>query len=514
MAHFIPCKGLPPAQATAQLFLDHVFRLRGMVTTLITDRGSQFSSKFWKALFGLLKVHSQMSSAHHPATNGEAERTHQMSQQYLRCYTSYSQDNWLELIPLAEFPYNNSVHSSIEMSLFQAGMGTPGFTTDCLRGGVPGATHFLREQQAAQQLLREQLAKAKQAYKRNADAHRQAGPLISVEDRVWLSTKFLASKRPSRKLSERFVGPYKVLQKVNNLAFRLQLPSSMKVHPVFHRSLLVKEALPSPLRTCTPPPPPVVIEGEEEYEVEAILDSHRRGKEIQYFIHWKGYPEADRSWENAKNVHAPELVIDFHRHFLSKPKPGVLSGTSAVNLQEEGGGGELEEGLVWNVGEEQTRGGSPQPSTSGWQMVGGRGANTINVVDVFQEPAEECIEEMASADGPSFSDMSSLPPLPTYTKVFDHHLATFKLASVDISCCSKLLLELWLGSFLVCAGVEEEGALPVAGWLEHLSVAAGALKVLGSAAPFRLSAAAAAAGGGGGGLVKSQPASPLPSVTC
>ncbi|XP_025032694.1 heterochromatin protein 1-like [Python bivittatus] len=118
----------------------------------------------------------------------------------------------------------------------------------------------------------------------------------------------------------------------------------MKVHPVFHCSLLVKEAPPSPLRMCTPPPPPVVIKGEEEYEVEAILDSRRRGKGIQYLIHWKGYPEAERSWENAKNVHAPELVIDFHRRFPSKPKPRELSGTSAVNLQEEGGGSELEEG--------------------------------------------------------------------------------------------------------------------------------------------------------------------------
>ncbi|XP_025032010.1 uncharacterized protein LOC112542731 isoform X2 [Python bivittatus] len=216
-------------------------------------------------------VRINMPSAHHPATNGEAERTHQVLQQYVWCYTTYSQDNWTALLPLAEFSCNNSVHSSIGMSPFQA---------------------------------------------------------------------------------------------------LYELPPSVKVHLVFHHSLLLKEAPPSPLRMQLSPPPPAVVKGEEEYEVEAILDSRRRGKGLQYLVHWKGYPEAEHSWENARNVHAPELVIDFHRCFPSKPKP---PGTPAVNQQAEGGDSSLEEDLVGALGEGRAEASSLQPSTSSLHFVGGRG---------------------------------------------------------------------------------------------------------------------------------------------
>uniref|UniRef100_A0A803TGX1 Gypsy retrotransposon integrase-like protein 1 n=1 Tax=Anolis carolinensis TaxID=28377 RepID=A0A803TGX1_ANOCA len=120
LAHFIPCEGLPTAKETADLFLQHVFRLHGLPKSLVTDRGSQFTSRFWKALQKLLGIDSRLSSAHHPQTDGQTERTNATLEQYLRCYVNYQQDNWASLLPLSEFAYNNGVQASTKETPFFA----------------------------------------------------------------------------------------------------------------------------------------------------------------------------------------------------------------------------------------------------------------------------------------------------------------------------------------------------------------------------------------------------------
>ena len=127
------------------------------------------------------------------------------------------------------------------------------------------------------------------------------------------------SKRPTKKLQERYIGPYKILAVVSPVAYKLELPETMKVHPTFHVSLL-KEYHPNkedlfPGRII-PPPPPVIINNEEEYEVEQILDKRIRqyGKsaKTQYLVKWKGYPEYDATWEPEANLkNAQEKIQDY-----------------------------------------------------------------------------------------------------------------------------------------------------------------------------------------------------------
>ncbi|XP_054826969.1 uncharacterized protein LOC129324030 [Eublepharis macularius] len=117
MAHFIPCSGPPTAQETAHLYLQHVFRLHGRPDHIISDRGVQFTSRFWRALHSLLGTQVHLSSAHHPQSDGQTERINATLEQYLRCYTNHQQDDWLALLPLAEFAYNNAVHSSTQQTV-------------------------------------------------------------------------------------------------------------------------------------------------------------------------------------------------------------------------------------------------------------------------------------------------------------------------------------------------------------------------------------------------------------
>jgi transposase InsO family protein len=89
MAHFTPCSKSITAEETVQLILDKTVRLHGLPEEIVSDRGPQFASKFWQRLFELLGVDIRLSSAFHPETDGQTERTNQTFKQYLRCTVGY-----------------------------------------------------------------------------------------------------------------------------------------------------------------------------------------------------------------------------------------------------------------------------------------------------------------------------------------------------------------------------------------------------------------------------------------
>ncbi|MBW0498148.1 hypothetical protein O181_037863 [Austropuccinia psidii MF-1] len=141
---------------------------------------------------------------------------------------------------------------------------------------------------------------------------------------VWLSSKNIKSNRPTKKLSEKWVGPFPMLKKVSTHAYHLKLPSQWKsIHPVFPISLL------EPVKKSTipnrhhEPPPPIIIE-EEEWKVIQILDSKLKRRKLWYLVEWKGFSQdSERStWEPAENrKNCPELVKDFHSFYPDKPGP-------------------------------------------------------------------------------------------------------------------------------------------------------------------------------------------------
>src|SRR5213079_1188157 len=99
--------------------------------SIVSDRGSIFTSQFWKALSKSLDLKQRLSTSFHPQTDGQTERMNQTVEQYLRIYCNYHQDNWSELLSLAEFSYNNTQHTSIGCSPFYANYGyNPRFEVD------------------------------------------------------------------------------------------------------------------------------------------------------------------------------------------------------------------------------------------------------------------------------------------------------------------------------------------------------------------------------------------------
>lgn len=167
-------------------------------------------------------------------------------------------------------------------------------------------------------ILQETMAKSQDYNKKMFDKKRRGELILEPGNQVWLSTMNLKMTCPSRKLGPKFMGPFPVKRKINDVTYELDLPDSLKVHLVFHVTLL-KPATSNPFAGCTTgPPKPVIIDNEEEFEVEAILDCRKRRNGIQYLIKWKGYGPEDNSWEPENNLHAPELLQTFRNVHASK----------------------------------------------------------------------------------------------------------------------------------------------------------------------------------------------------
>ena len=164
------------------------------------------------------------------------------------------------------------------------------------------------------------LQQAQQTHKVYADRHRLPSS-FNIGDRVWLLRRHIKTTRPCEKLDYRRLGPFRIIGQINDVAFRLDLPQ-LRIHPVFHSSLLEPYQESTMPGRITQPPPPIELEDGPEYEVAAILDSKIVRNKLYYLVDWLGYSPSERTWEPIENVtNARAFLEDFHRRYPEKPGP-------------------------------------------------------------------------------------------------------------------------------------------------------------------------------------------------
>ncbi|CAA7040234.1 unnamed protein product [Microthlaspi erraticum] len=245
-AHFLAIKKTDGAAVLARKFVREIVRLHGVPASIVSDRDPRFTSEFWRAFQAEMGTKVHLSTAYHPQTDGQSERTIQTLEDLLRMCVLDWGGHWADHLSLVEFAYNNSFQASIGMAPFEALYGRPCRTPLCWtqvgERSMYGAT-YVQETTEKVRVVRLNMKEAQDRQKSYADRRRRELE-FQVGDRVYLKMAMLRGPNRSiaeNKLSPRFMGPFPVVERVGPLAYRLELPEIMKAfHKVFHVSMLRK----------------------------------------------------------------------------------------------------------------------------------------------------------------------------------------------------------------------------------------------------------------------------------
>ena len=239
-AYLEPYKEASTAEDLAYIFNKIVIARHGIPDKIVLDRDKLFTSQFWQSLMDQMGTKQRLSTLYHPQTDGQTERTNQTIEQYLRCYLNYEQNNWVSLLPMAQFAFNNSA-AVTGISSFFANYGKHPSIEKTPKGVKPlseKAHVSIQKIQELHKALKEDLEFIAQRTAKHANKKRSEGPDLRKGGMVYLLRKNIKTKRPSDKLDHTKLGPFKIQEKLGPITFKLELPPHMRIHPVFHISLL------------------------------------------------------------------------------------------------------------------------------------------------------------------------------------------------------------------------------------------------------------------------------------
>ena len=338
MTHYVSITKTIFAENLTEIFMKKIIKLHDIFVSVITDRNTIFTSKFYFTLIYCLKIKHKLSTTFHFQIDDQTKRLNVFIKQYFRIYVNFEQDDWITLLFMTEFVYNNSINASINCSSFEVNlnffsrMSFEKFFDFRAKSVLvkQHAVHFSKLIEMFQKVLSH--AQIKQ--KKYADV-RMKFMKYAIDDHVWLRNKNIRTKR-NKKLEWKQFESFEIFDKINKQVYKLVLSTRWRIHNVFHVFLLElakkekKVFIHSTKFNYESDDIEMKQNDENEYFVHKLVNFKifDAGKCFDYFddeydfyyrIHWQNYDENERTWKSIEHVkHLRNLLKVFHRINFSK----------------------------------------------------------------------------------------------------------------------------------------------------------------------------------------------------
>ena len=244
MVHYKLVKVTIDASGLAEFIIDVVVWHHGLPDSIMTDRSSLLTSKFWSSLCYFLGIKQRLSTVFHPQKDGQTKRQDSTIEAYLRAFVNFEQNDWAKLLLMVKFAYNNAKNASTGHTPFELNYGYHPrmlYEEDVdPHSQSKLADKLLVELRELMIICQENLHYTQELQKRAHDK-RVKPRIYAPGEKVWLNSKYIKTKR-NRKLEAIFFGPFRVLHPVGKHAYKLELPKKWKIYDVFHESLLEQNA--------------------------------------------------------------------------------------------------------------------------------------------------------------------------------------------------------------------------------------------------------------------------------
>lgn len=321
MVHLIPIRTDTTATELSEIFIREIVRLHGLPKSIVSDRDSKFTSRWWREVHRLLGAKLLMSTAFHPQTDGATERINRSIGQILRSVVRPDQKDWVLRCPMVEFAINSSLNASSGFAPFDLNYGyTPSMLRSLPTGedAHPGVTAFVNRALHYLADAHDSVIASRVFQTHFADKRRSADPGISVGDLVYLATKNLNTpKSRTGKLVPKFVGPYRVTAAFpEKSVYELALPEDLvkrRIHNRFHVSLLRPHHANDDTRfpgRSNPDEYDFGAPDDVEWHVEEILDHRRVGGKWEFLVK---FAIVEPSWEplaTCRNLAAMDRYLE------------------------------------------------------------------------------------------------------------------------------------------------------------------------------------------------------------